>query len=186
MIGPFVEENDPFYWFTHAGGAVSETFDAYCQWHKAKIYLSHVSLIRNGDIVTLMVRGRGYEGFNAYTVELGKGANLIGYDAADSDGFENWKYEFVKINGSWVPSGVTLTSVNVGAVQATRTLRWVKNIVNEPVKDEEFSLLKLGLRQGDWVQDNRQDNPTGRPYRVKGAEYPPAPAKPTPSDPRHR
>jgi hypothetical protein len=35
-------------------------------------------------------------------------------------------------------------------------------VVNEPVKEDEFSLVKLGLRQGDQVQDHRTGNHCSR------------------------
>ena len=165
------EEIDPFYWFTYRGRNVKEVFDNYYAWHKAKEDLSHVSLSQTGNIVTLVVRG-GDQGFNTFTVDLGQGANLIGYSAASGprETLENWTYEYAIVNGAWVPRRVTLEMVLPDEFHIIRTLQWVKSVVNEPVKEEEFSLVKLGLRQGDEVQDHR----IGKTYRIKSADYPPA------------
>lgn len=160
----------PLYWFTWRGKTVSEVFRTYADWAKEGEQLPHVSVERSGQLVSLRI-GRG-GAFNQYTVNLEKGATLVRFEADDggSGTHEIWNYDYELVNGVWLPVSVELKVDQRDGRINKRSLQWIRSIVNEPIDDEEYSLVKLGLRRGDGVDDKR----TGRQYKVQGLEYPPA------------
>lgn len=163
-------EIDPFYWYTHRGKDIGRTFDTYYSWIKdGKTTIGDVSVTREGDIVTLLIRSGSAH--NRYSVNLAKGANLVAYEAKDGPDKdrESWKYDYEEVNGVWVPLRISFEIDEKDGSRFVRTLQWSRNEVNRPITDADFSLVKLGLRRGDQVQDRR----TGQQYKIQGSEYPP-------------
>jgi hypothetical protein len=165
---PLSSEIDPFYWFTWKGKQVNEVFGTYHSLSNEKRDLNHLLVSRDGDKVTLTVaQGVSY---NKYIVSLSQGACLVEVQASDGPGSDQgtWSYENENVSGVWVPKRVSFTMDSEDGAHVERTLSWTRNVVNEPVESAEFTLLKLGLRRGDEVQDKR----TGQRYLVQGPEYP--------------
>jgi hypothetical protein len=79
-----------------------------------------------------------------------------------------YEWEWQKLGGMYVPSAYRHDSQTDGDKPRDDQIRlkWKKNIVNEPLDDEEFSLAKMGLRVGDLVMDERDRSQK----KVKDAE----------------
>jgi hypothetical protein len=161
--GPFKEDFDPMYWFTYSGGDVARLLESYVQWHREGTAFSRSTVTRSGDVVVLEA-GKDSSP-TKYSIDLRQGGNLIAFEQRHTQ----WKTSYEQVAGVWVPKRVVVTSATPGRMALSRTLQWIENVVNEPVSEKEFSLVKLGLRQGDRVQDNR----TGISHTVEGDEYPP-------------
>jgi hypothetical protein len=161
-------EIDPFYWFTYNGKDVATVFNNYHDWAKDGSDVSHVTLSRDGNLVTLLL-SRG-DMFNKYVVDCAQGANLAEYHASDgpSGTQETWTYKYEEVGGAWVPQHVSLSIDSAGGSHNSRTLQWTENRINEQVDEAEFTLLKLGLRRGDRVEDKR----SGERFRIQGIEFP--------------
>jgi hypothetical protein len=161
---------DPMYWFSFYGSDLGDLFDSYYKWAKEGKDLSHVAVRRDGDLVVL--ESRIGEILGRYTVDLRRGGNLVVYDSVtgSAKAFQ-FKYEYENLAGAWVPKRVTMEStVEHDEVRTHRTdkAEFIDNVVNEPIPEEEFSLVKLGIRRGDQVTDTR----TITAYIVEGEEYP--------------
>jgi len=161
---------DPMYWFSFDGGDLASLLDAYCKWAKAGSKVSSVAVSRDGDLVVL--ESRIGEVLNRHAVDLQKGGNLVAYDAvAGSAQAFRCKYQYEKMAGAWVPKRVTIESTRQGSEgrrHRTHTVVFTDNVVNEPIAEEEFSLVKLGVRRGDQVSDTR----SRVIYTIQGEEYP--------------
>jgi hypothetical protein len=160
------QEIDPFYWFSYRGRDVAEVFTAHYNWDREEEHQSHARLKQIGNIVVFEQRSDSF--FEKYTVDRLQGANLVEFRESRGD---NGRYVYTNVGGAWVPKSVTIETNAGNVATRTRTLRWIRNVVNEPISGTEFSLLKLGLRRGDRVQDNL----TGKSYSVEGSEYPAGP-----------
>ena len=140
----------------------------YHDWARDGSDVSHVSISRDGDLAKLLVR-RG-DMVNQYVVDHAQGTNLVELFASDGPGRdkETWKYTYEKVAGVWVPRHVSLSMDRASGSHIVRTLQWTENRVNEQIKEAEFALVKLGLRRGDSVDDQR----TGQRFLIEGREFP--------------
>jgi hypothetical protein len=107
-------------------------------------------------------------------IDLSKGGTLIEYHQCETGELEHdvhWRCEMKEVNGIWVPSYTEFIDNEVFLKRLTRRMiRWKEQTLNEPVRDDEMTLLTLGARQTDLVEDYR----TGTLYNIKGDEYPPS------------
>jgi len=94
-------------------------------------------------------------------------------------GYENHrKYEYEEKSGVWVLKSykrwnTTHHKDNKEPLRSTRTITWSNSVVNVPFEEDEFTLVKMGVRVGDDIQDER----LGMLYKYGGvlAEVPPKP-----------
>jgi hypothetical protein len=163
----------PTYFLTAAGCDVAEIFRAYHQCAKEGKRFFPATVSRKGDIVVLEVRGNealnpvSRQLVNRYTVDLGRGANPVGYEGGtDLSHWVSWKYEQEKMAGVWVPKKVVVECATP-QVTMTRSIEWTENILNEPIGEEEFTLRELGIREGDEINDQR----SGVRFVARGDEF---------------
>ena len=68
-----------------------------------------------------------------------------------------------------MPRRTTHQIMNLKGHVYTSSTDWRENVVNQPVAAEEFSLLKMELRRGDRIDDQR----TGTMTRIVDEAFPP-------------
>jgi hypothetical protein len=161
---------DPTYWLTDNGHDLAARFRYYRSHAEDGHELPGVSVLRNGDEITLEIR-RGAN-LNRYVANVAEGGLLVEYDGESSRVKSRWRYQNVEVNGVWLPREITY---EIGWSAKGRgqfvKIEWLENHVNEALADDEFSLVKLGAQRGDIVTDSRSRDS----YTLVGEEYP-APA----------
>jgi hypothetical protein len=119
------------------------------------------AITRSGVNITLQI---GQSVVNRYTFDGSKGYNLVSYYARDADVEERENVVFVEVNGVFIPEFVNYQNVNRSTKSVvTRRVTFTNSVVNARIEADEFSLRKLGLLPGDYVQDAL----TGVGYRYK-------------------
>lgn len=95
---------------------------------------------------------------NQYTFDTAYGCNLTEFLAKSPGVEERWTFVYEMNSGVAVPEQWCYENVRNDAdstwTQFKRQVDIETITLNEPVSDEEFSLSKIGLRDGDFVQDN--------------------------------
>ncbi|GHT23035.1 hypothetical protein FACS189419_06430 [Planctomycetales bacterium] len=130
-------------------------------------------LFREGDVVTYVSTFQNIK--STRSVDLSKGGALLDFHhTVEGSGFSQdliWHCEIQEIDGIWVPSYTewTRNEISMRRIDKWR-VRWREQKLNEPVRDDEMTLLTLGARQTDLVEDYR----TGTLYNIEGDEYPPS------------
>ena len=123
---------------------------------------------RKGSLVTVETRFNGEKKLNRYVFDISNGGNMVSYYATAPDEEEDWKYQFEEKDRVWVLKRLNHTYTCPGSLVVngaktmvktvtTKTIEWVTNILNEPLDPDEFSLSKLGVKPGDWVNDTLMD-----------------------------
>jgi hypothetical protein len=145
--------------------------------------LTGSSVTKDGSKVTY-VRTMPEESLHAeQIIALDQGGNLIRVVRRQmiSETDENvaettWTWQ--NVNDVWVPLKVTrdLTQGVEGAMKSHIEIDFEDSEVNEPLADDQFTLVKLGLRQGDRLIDTRTHITT----TIKGDEFPPGPPRTRP------
>lgn len=96
---------DPMYFFRHGSTDVAERLLFYHDRAKNED-LDYVFVDRKGSRVTLELREP--TAVNRYVVDLDCGANLVLYFASEHSemvvGAEEWKFEYERVEGVWVPN----------------------------------------------------------------------------------
>ena len=129
-----------------------------------------VTIGREGDLVTLKLEKYGL--MERYAVDLEKGGCLVAYDHSEGAGKPTvkWRSDLQCVAGVWIPARTNCEETRSSGMRVVKRLEWVENAINEPIPDDEYSLVKLGVHEGDEVHDQR----TGTRYTVTGSEFPPA------------
>ena len=166
-VGPAGDDFDPMYWFTDHGESLDQRFHLLFEGATQGKDLGKGSIKRDGDTIVLQFTA-GL--LNRYVVNLSQGGNMLKYEGKVGASEETWTYQYEKFGEVWVPKKITYHTRNENE-EYTRNLEWVENVVNEPLRQDQFSLPTLGLRRGDVIRDAR----TGTRLTVQGNEYPPAP-----------
>lgn len=126
--------------------------------HAANPKLSDWYVTREGRLVTVECRfGPKGTNINRYVFDMSKGAHVVSLYKKDDVADHLTKYEYMQIDGVWVPATFTDTLVNVrGGVKTVLTIKvtWWDNVVNRTLRKDEFSLAKLGVQAGDLIQDD--------------------------------
>lgn len=114
---------------------------------------------REGGLVTLEVQfGENNDKIEKYIFDLSIGGNLIEYYNKTPTADNIRKYEYETNSGVWVLKSYKYTNVTRrkdGDLRTTRSINWGNSVVNVPFEEDEFTLEKLGLRQGDDIHDRR-------------------------------
>ena len=136
-----------------------------------------VTIIKDGNILTIqtVLEKYGPAPVALYQFDLSKGANFTKVEMRSnetnrkSEGIWRWIWE--EVNGVWVPKEFSKDVVAILPNPRATHYRvlWTKNEVNIPLEKDEFSLVKLGLRQGDQVYDSR----THKKYTITDKSFPP-------------
>jgi len=110
---------------------------------------------QSGSLVTVEARFDSGNSVNRYVFDVARGANLVSYYSRVT-GEEKREYDYENKGGIWVLKAAKWSHVykqdNVN-VSDTQEVEFSKNVVNEPLAPDEFALVKLGVRPGDWVID---------------------------------
>jgi hypothetical protein len=165
---------EPLYFFSLMGSWP----DQYFEWVSKNFDNEKLSgsVVKDGNIVTFAEKAEGIT--IKRLMDLGQGGNCVEYVVAET--MEEWqknttlKWTWAQTNGCWVPKKMTYKDVTIGdgtSEDIQMTVNWTSNIANEPLADDEFELVQLGLRRGDRVEDHS----TGEKYIVEGNLFPPAP-----------
>lgn len=123
---------------------------------------------RDNDLVRLdLINGENPNFQSWYIFDLIKGANLIEYGSKGGITDRHGERRFAEISGVWVPEFSSHRTSNAKDNRIDRiSVTWKKNLVNEPVKESDFELEKIGITKGSEVRDAR----TGQTYIYKGAK----------------
>ncbi len=179
LLSAFGYDFDPMYWLTFGNTGVARHFKTHYKWAKEGQEFGPASVGRTGNLVKFEVHANdamkerfGGDVVNEWIVDLSKGGNLLVYDSGgDQAGVivpgVRWTYEHENVGGIWVPKRVAVETTSAGRT-TRRGVEWVENVINEPIPEEEFSLVKLGARRGDRVRDSR----TGAEYLLEGEQFP--------------
>lgn len=110
---------------------------------------------REGQLVIMEKRREGI--LERYTFDTDKGGALMLYENNRPDGQETFEYTFEEHTGAWVPKVETSYYEHRDAEQILvrkQRVEFVRNVVNEPIPESEFTLERLGVRPGDRVSDH--------------------------------
>ena len=142
-----------------AGADVVNLFQGYAKAVKEGVDLKQRTLSRQGERVTL--RSQIGESVNEYVIDLEKGCSLLRFVSEGSEPTSAWTGEPQMVAGVWIPRLITSELTNGPQTTVVR-MEWRDQVVNEPTPEDQFTLAKLGVRQGDYVVDRR----TGAQYQV--------------------
>lgn len=127
-------------------------------------------IVRSDNIVTLTIEQPDRHFRQTYSVDLDKGACLIGVDAHFGGKLiEKWTMEPQLVSGVWIPRRTADFHARNNGSTVTNAVDWFENRINETISEQEFSLVKMQLRRGDKIDDKR----TGTMARITGGEFPP-------------
>ncbi len=162
----------PEYFLTYEGTELDRMWQMYFDSADDPSFDGTIS--RDGDIVTLTRYESRKDRGVVYVFDLAKAGNptrierMTVRDGATSVTTLTWTWQ--KLADMWVPKKVT-QRVQVGSdkpVAYYTTLTWLKSAVNEPLSDDQFSFVKMGMYRGDFVFDGR----TNTRYRLEDAVLP--------------
>jgi hypothetical protein len=124
--------------------------------------VTQITSTRDGNLVILENKDGGI--FNRHTFDLSQGGNVVKYEAGSDNVAElrTWSYE--QVDSVWIPKTFVFsyqykTPDVFGGTKRTRSITFVKNILNQPVDISEFSLESLGYSNSEQVSDTRSSYP---------------------------
>lgn len=162
---------DPLFFLTHEHGFLDEWALMLCD-NVDNPEIGSGSIRREGDRFILEFARPGKTVLGLHEMDLSRGGNPVRIQtAAIARGARakqqtSWEWDWEQVNGVWVPSKVTKDHLSDD--RYTVIVEWLENHVNEPLAEDEFSLVKLGLRRHDLVKDTGANST----YEIKGAEFP--------------
>jgi hypothetical protein len=163
--GSTCEVFDPEYFFTFENNNVDEILLKLSNnADKATGY----SIKKEGDTVIIqLARKKDNPIPNAlYYIDLSKGANLTQVEMRTIEinllTETIWRWSWQEINGVWVPKEITKDNICSlpEPEECHNRIVWKNTEVNVPLASDEFSLQKLGIRQGDVLFDTRTNTKT--------------------------
>ena len=116
----------------------------------------NVYIYRKGDLVTLRFLFNDVN--DRYIFDLSKGGNIVDWSSKQQNVINTLKYTYEKKAGSWVLKTYEKYHYDTtwGMIRtSTRLLKFENSVVNVPIGEDEFTVDKLGIKQGDLVQDSR-------------------------------
>jgi hypothetical protein len=172
---------DPMFFFTHEGGDHDKFLLMICE--NVKHPEAEGSITREGNHVVFSQVMPAGSGTGLDEMDLSQGGNPVHISSVfrPENGPERlsvWEWTWEKINDVWVPK--TATKELSGARERTIHLVWEENRVNEPLRKDEYSPARMGLRPGDQLHDIRTD----ATYTIEGPEFPPALRSKAPPSPK--
>lgn len=117
--------------------------------------LSHITVSRTGSLVTVLLQ-KPDVGVNRYVFDLNQGANPVELAGEDALVTENHTRSFESNSDIWLPRAGKSISKNLKTGKTIESsVRWLKNVVNEPLPEDAFSPERVEIRQGDLIRDQR-------------------------------
>lgn len=172
-FGPLSDEFDPFYFMSDCGESPHDRFRGLRRlaFVGAKLgnkqAMSHWTVSQDGSMITVasFQADFGNNGdflINRYEVDRNCGSNIVKFVSATQTYSGITECKYVEKAGAWVPERFTYETIVLDEDQVVqrrrwRKLKWIANVVNNPLNDEEFSWERLGVRDGDYVIDKRND-----------------------------
>ncbi len=126
--------------------------------------VNNISVSRSGDIVTLEYLDNKLDDKRVF--DLSKGGNLVEwYNKGTAENDRKCTYE--NKSGVWVLKTYYKTysgQAQRGIDLETRLLKFDNSVVNVPFKDDEFTVAKMGIKNGEMIQDHI----SGKIYKYDG------------------
>lgn len=150
---------DPRYFFSDAGNITyKRLMFLYENADNPKLTERHIK--REGDLVIMTLEKTVEGGIRTkrQVFDLSAGGNLIeSYSLAPTS--ENHReYEYEEKSGVWILKSykrLNITHREDGSHRSTRTIKWSNSVVNVPLEEDEFTIDKLGVKPGDYIQDTK-------------------------------
>lgn len=132
-------------------------------WDKYKDSGENVEVRRDGDVVEFAIwdaRGgasAARAGANVARFDLASGGNVCSVDFHDDSGLLTWESQvtYAKVCGAWVPATHSLVLNRKADRSIRQDVRFIRNDENDPPKDADFTVEKMGLGAATWVTDLR-------------------------------
>jgi len=151
---------DPRYFFNNEGrhDLYKRLIFLYENADNPKLTERHVK--REGDhvIMTLEKTVEGGIRTERQVFDLSAGGNLIEFYNSGPTYENHSEYEYEEKSGVWILKSYkkrNITHHEDGTLRSTRTMKWSNSVVNVPFEEDEFTLEKLGVKPGDYIQDNK-------------------------------
>ena len=138
--------------------------DAINKMHEKMLESGHprYTIEKNGGVVNI------YDKWNeghVFKIDLDKGAQPTLFKSKG----KTWTCELQEVNGVWIPRKTNdLFYASDGTAHHIEML-WRNQRIDTPLSQDEFTLVKIGARQGDEGYDYRTDST----FIIDGNEYPP-------------
>jgi len=157
---------DPRYFFSDAGNnnIYKRLIFLYENADNPKLTERHVK--REGDLVIMTLEKTVEGGIRTerQVFDLSAGGNLIEFYNSGPTYENHREYEYEEKSGVWILKSykkLNITHHEDGTHRSTRTIKWSNSVVNVPLEEDEFTMDKLGVKPGDYIQDNK----IGRIYK---------------------
>lgn len=119
---------------------------------------ANTSIVQDKNLLTIETNFEAYgaPALSRIVLDMDQGGNLVKHHSTSRGLVETVIMSYQYINEVW-----TLASVERDRTESATTNRdvtkhvWTESIVNEPLRDDEFSLARLGLRKNDKIKDTR-------------------------------
>ncbi|HMP02982.1 MAG TPA: hypothetical protein PKD86_03825 [Gemmatales bacterium] len=158
---------DPFY-FLGIQGSMGEKGLSY--WIENREELGDSLKIAHQGAMVVIESGKKQEGMihAVYKFDLQGGGNLVDLEVNGPQGYHSRvQSRFERIAGVWLPVEASFVlEIPDRESRNHVTLKWISNVVNEPLPKDAFSWHRLGVRKGDRVFDRR----TNVEYTFDGEE----------------
>jgi thiol-disulfide isomerase/thioredoxin len=117
---------------------------------------------RVGDLVIMETWMPEHKCTEKHVFDLSVGGNVIEYLNKYPKAETVHKFQYEQQSGVWVPKSfkwmnITEKQKGAGALKTSRTIHWSNSVVNVPFEEDEFTLEKLGVKDGDDIDDHTID-----------------------------
>jgi len=149
---------DPRYFLTYTGGITIH--------RRLMLLYNHAndktevgrSVKREGDLVILQFSPDETK-MSREVYDLSAGGNMVEYYSKTPTVEITKNYTYEEKSGVWILKSFKKKNINHrkdGEVSKwTRTINWTNSVVNVPFEEDEFTVEKLGLKQGDRISDHK-------------------------------
>ena len=151
---------DPRYFFNYDGSYdfYKHLIFLYENADNPKMAERHVK--REGDLVIMTLEKTVENGIRTKkdVFDLSAGGNLIECYSSGPTYENHREYEYEERSGVWVLKSYkqsNITHHEDGDLKSTRVINWSNSVVNVPFEEDEFTIEKLGVKPGDYIQDNK-------------------------------
>lgn len=159
-LGPASVDFSPMYYFTDYGQELDDRFQYF--YEQSKYTAWHWTTTREGSLVTVSLNATNL--VNTYVVDIDQGCNLVelvNFNFTDPERKilevgTRQQWEWIKVGDVWVPDFVRFSNDNRKKdTLLERTIEWSDHVVNGEIAPDEFTVAKMGARDGDYLVDVR-------------------------------